>query len=68
MDEKLRLWPYFLLVFDHFFKNDISGQKWTKSYIALFLLVFAQKMWAKNGRKVKAIALLFARFCPLFQK
>jgi hypothetical protein len=23
---------------------------------------------AKNGRKVKAIALLFARFSPLFQK
>jgi hypothetical protein len=57
-----------------FKKNEISGQKWTKSedYSLTFLLFFAH-LWkmgkvGKNGRKEKAIALLFCCFLPIYEK
>jgi hypothetical protein len=63
-----------LAVFFLFFKNRKIGKKWTKSkgYRLTFWLFFASfskiEKSAKNGRKVKAIALIFGCFLPLFQK
>jgi hypothetical protein len=47
-----------------------SGRK-RKGFSLTFLLLLASlskmEQVAKNGRKVKAIALLFCCFCPLFK-
>jgi hypothetical protein len=47
-------------------------QQKSKAIALTFLLFFAHLLKmeevAKSGRKVKAIALLFERFSPLFQK
>ena len=56
------------------YKNGKSRSKWTKSkgYSLTFFLFFAP-LWkmekvAENGRKVKAIALLFCCFLHLYEK
>jgi hypothetical protein len=55
----------------HLFHSRKTGKKWTKSYgysltfCSFFATYLILQKVAKNGRKVKAIALLSVHFLPL---
>ena len=76
IDEKFRLYSLtFLVVFDQFFNNEISGQKWTKSYKAIALLfchfwpLFQQwNKWPKMVEKLRLYNLSFLFLWPLLRK